>query len=127
MTANAVQSFFSDSQFAWVAGMIVLDLVLGVAAAFYTNTFSLSYIANFMRNDVLGKVFPWFVLSVGAKSGVVDVAFGIDLDTIADGVFVAVVAALVGSLVTSLGDSGVPVPGPLARRGAPVVTNDPMR
>ncbi len=126
MTVAAVQAFFSDSQFSWVAGMIVLDIVLGVAASVYTHTFALTYVSNFLRNDVLGKVFPWFVLSVGAKSGVVDVLpGGIDLSTIATGVFVGVMAALVGSLITSLSDFGVPVPSPLARRG--VTSADPMR
>lgn len=123
MTAANVQAFFSDSQFSWVAGMIVLDIILGIAAAVYTKTFALTYVANFARNDVLGKVVPWFVLAVGAKTHTVDVAFGIDLSTIADGVFVGVMAALVGSLITSLSDFGIPVPAPLARRGAqaPVV------
>lgn len=118
MTAANVQAFFSDSQFSWVAGMIVLDIILGLAAAVYTKTFALTYIANFARNDVLGKVVPWFVLAVGAKTHSVDVLFGIDLNTIADGVFVGVVAALAGSLITSLGDFGIPVPSPLQRRGA---------
>jgi energy-converting hydrogenase Eha subunit A len=96
--------------------LIIVDLVLGIAASFYTRTFSLTYIANFTRNDVLGKVFPWFVLSIGAKAHVVNVVGGIDLSTLADGVFVGVVAALVGSLITSLSDFGIPVPSPLQRR-----------
>lgn len=119
MTVAAVQAFFSDPQFSWVAGMIVLDLILGVAAAFYTKTFALTYVSNFLRNDVLGKVFPWFVLSVGAKSGVVDVLpGGVDLSTIATGVFVGVMAALIGSLITSLGDFGVTLPTMLQRRNS---------
>jgi hypothetical protein len=102
--------------------LIVLDIVLGVGASFYNKgqEFALHYLANFMRNDVLGKVFPWFILWAGAKaSHGTTVALGIDMGNIADGVWVGVLAALIGSLTTSLSDFGIALPAPLGRGGTP--------
>jgi hypothetical protein len=113
-------SFVKDSQFTAVAVLIALDIVLGVGASFYNKgqEFALHYLANFTRNDVLGKVFPWFVLWAGAKaSHGTTVILGIDMGNIADGVWVGVVAALVGSLTTSLSDFGITLPVQLGRGG----------
>ena len=119
--ATILGSFVKDSQFTAVVVLIVVDIVLGVGASFYNKgqTFALTYLANFMRNDVLGKVFPWFILYAGAKaSHGTTVLLGIDMGNIADGVWVGVLAALVGSLVSSLGDFGVAVPPQLGRGGS---------
>jgi hypothetical protein len=114
--ASLLSTFVHDSKFAAVAVLIALDIILGVGAAFYTRTFALQFLANFMRNDVLGKVFPWFVLySAALASHGATVVVGIDMGNIADGVWVGVVAALVGSLLSSLGDFGVNLPAALGR------------
>lgn len=113
-------SFVQDGKFTTVIVLIALDIVLGVGASFYDKgqSFALTYLANFMRNDVLGKVFPWFVLYAGAKaSHNTTVALGIDMGNIADGVWIGVTAALLGSLASSLGDFGIPVPPQLGRGG----------
>lgn len=122
--ASFLNTFVHDSKFAAVAVLIALDIILGVGAAFYTRTFALTFLANFMRNDVLGKVFPWFVLySAALASHGATVVLGIDMGNIADGVWVGVVAALVGSLVSSLTDFGISIPTALGRGGSvpPVV------
>lgn len=117
-----LHAFAENDQFRAVAVLIALDIVLGIvaAAADKTQEFSLTFVGNFLRNDVLGKVVPWFALYAAAKaSGSADVVAGVDLGTVADAAFVFTTAALVGSLVTSLGDLGVPLPEPLTRsRGA---------
>jgi hypothetical protein len=97
-------AFGSDTKVQAVLVLIVLDLLLGVAAAFRLGTFRLSYIADFMRNDVLGKVFPWFLLYAAGLAGPSTDVLGLSLSDIADGVFVAVAAALVGSLLGSVND-----------------------
>jgi type III secretory pathway component EscS len=115
-----ISSFIHDDQFKTVIALIVVDLVLGVAAAFYTGQFALTYLANFARNDLLGKVVPFFVLhSAAVVGGGVDIVIpGVDLSALSDSLFVVIVAALVGSLITSLGDFGIQVPDALSRRGS---------
>lgn len=112
-----IHSFVSDQQFHAVAGLIVLDFVLGVAAALKLGTFALSYVANFARNDVLGKVVPFFVLhSFALVAGATTIVLpGLDVNRLSDAAWVAVSAALVGSVVSSLTDFGLPVPGVLGR------------
>lgn len=105
-----------DKQLQLVAVLIAADVIFGVAAALKTNTFSLSYIATFARDDVLGKVVPWFALYSFSKVVAGNVVPGVDFGTLATATFALVTAALVGSLVTSLTDLGVPIPQALSRR-----------
>lgn len=116
-----VHAVATDSQTTTVAALIVLDLVLGVLAALKTRTFALSYVANFARNDVLGKAVPFFVVDgfsavAGNASVVVD---QVDLTNVAHGMFVAITAAMVGSVVSSLKDLGFDVLPPALGRGNP--------
>lgn len=116
-----LSAFFQDEKFTAVAILIIADIILGVGASFYNKgqTFALHYLANFARNDLLGKVFPWFILYAGAKaSHDATLTLGVDMGNIADGVWVGVLAALVGSLTTSLSDFGVSLPAQLGRGGA---------
>jgi hypothetical protein len=114
-----VHSFVTDKQFQTVAAVIVLDLVLGVAAAVKMGTFALSYVSNFARNDVLGKVFPFFVLhSFALVAGNTTIVIpGLDVSKISDATFALVTAAMVGSIISSLTDFGLPVPTALGRGG----------
>jgi hypothetical protein len=106
-----MHSFASDQQVKIVAVLIAADLVLGVLASIQNQqqAFSLSYVSNFLRNDVLGKVVPFFALYALGKVSSSSVA-GVDFGTIADAAWVGVSAALVGSLATSLGDLGISLP-----------------
>lgn len=112
-----LHTFANDKQLKAVAVLIVADLLFGVLASVIAKDqhFSLAYIANFMRNDVLSKVVPWFALFALGKTSSATV-LGIDFGTLADGAWVGVSAALLGSLATSLGDLGVPLPSPLQRK-----------
>lgn len=115
--SGLLSSFAHDEQLKAVVILIVADLVLGVLAAVYNKeqSFGLHFVANFMHNDVLGKVVPWFVLfAIGKNSS--QSLLGVDFGTLADGAWAAVTLALVGSLTTSLSDFGVPVPSALGRK-----------
>lgn len=108
-----LNSFTHDTQVKAVMVLIAADLVLGVIAAINTHTFRLTYISNFLRNDVLGKVAPWFAFYTLGKIFGSAVA-GVDFGTVADGAFVVVTAALVGSLASSLADLGLSLPAAVA-------------
>jgi biotin transporter BioY len=107
-----IHSFVTDQQFKTIVALIVVDLVIGVAAAFKLGTFRLTYLANFARNDLLGKVFPFFVFhSAAVVSGGTDIVIpGLDVSKISDGIFLFITAALAGSILKSLADFGLPIP-----------------
>lgn len=114
-----LHSFAGDTQVKAVVILIAADLVLGVLAAVKTNTFRLTYLSNFLRNDVIGKVLPWFALfAFGKTSGAA--VLGVDFGTIADAAFIGVAAALAGSLASSLADLGVALPAAIAGHAPPV-------
>lgn len=100
----------NDAQLQTILVLIAADFVFGVLAAFKLGTFQLSYVANFARNDVLGKAVPWmaldaFAIVAGHTSVLLD---QLDLTNAAHGAFGVVVAAMLGSLLGSLKDLGLP-------------------
>lgn len=110
---DALRAFAQDDQLHLALVLIALDLILGVGAAFKVGSFRLSYFADFAKTDLLGKVFPWFVLfAFGFASPAADIG-GLSIEDIADGAWIAVVAALVGSITSSLAVFGVPLPAAL--------------
>lgn len=111
---HAIVAFFSDAKFATVAALIVVDFVLGIAAAFRLGTFRLSYVSDFLRNDLLNKVVPWGVVYIADKlSHGATLVAGIDLGDAAMALWVVMVAALGGSILSSLAHLGVSdAPGP---------------
>ncbi len=115
--------FANDKQLWAVVILIVVDLILGVGAAFYKGTFALSKITGFLHDDVLGKVFPWFVLFAVAKFAPSVDIIGVDFNAIQTAAWALVLAALVASLTASLADFGVSfIPKALAtgeNEGAP--------
>lgn len=115
--SDILHQFATDTQTKTILLLIGADLILGVLAAFKAGTFKLTYVANFARNDLLGKVVPFFAVDALAMvAGSTDVVIpGLDLSIVADGMFVAVTAAMVGSLVSSLTDLGVALPASLGR------------
>lgn len=114
---EALIAFTNDELFKAVIVLVALDLVLGVAAAVKNpvQRFSFAKLANFATDDLLGKVFPWFVCYAAWKYAPNVDVLGIDLELVQKGVFAAVVVALVGSLVSSLSDLGINLPNVLSR------------
>jgi len=110
-------AFFEDARVQTLLVLIALDIGLGVIAALKVGNFRLSFIADFARNDLLGKVAPFALIYAGYKyAGSVDLVIpGVDLEVVMNGVWVIVLAALVGSLLGSLKDLGLSqLPEPLA-------------
>jgi len=115
--ASFFHAFFEDARVQTLLVLIALDIGLGVIAALKVGNFRLSFIADFARNDLLGKVAPFALIYAGyvyAKN--VDILIpGVDLEVVMNGVWAIVLAALVGSLLGSLKDLGLQqLPEPLA-------------
>lgn len=104
-----VHEVFADKQLAALALLVVADLILGILAAFKLGTFRLSYVSDFLRNDVLFKVVPYFFLKVAATvAGAYDIVVdNFDWGLIAGGAYIIIVLALVGSLLKSVADLGL--------------------
>jgi hypothetical protein len=110
-----LSSFAHDKQVGVVISLIVADLVLGVAAAFKMGTFRLTYLSNFARNDLLGKVFPWFVVfALDKASSSASIVGPIDWSQANTIAFGAVTLAMAGSILSSLADFGVSLPATIA-------------
>lgn len=100
-----IRAFGDDPTVRISAALVVLDLVLGVAAAVKLGSFRLSYIADFLRNDVLGKLVPLY--AVWAVTHLVgDINIG-GLELIEESTNAAVSLALAGSILNSLRDLGL--------------------
>lgn len=100
-----LRQFGDDPTVRITAALVVLDFVLGVAAAVKLGVFRLSYVADFLRNDVLGKLVP--VFAVWAVTHLVgDFTVG-GLELIEESASGLAIAALAGSALNSLRDLGL--------------------
>ncbi len=111
---DVINSFVHDKQLQAVLVLIVLDLVLGVIAAVKLGTFAFSKVSAFLKDDVLGKVLPWFAVFAAAKFAPSVDVLGVDLNQVQTVFWAAVVIALVASLTASANDLGVGLPKSLA-------------
>lgn len=111
---EVVNSFAHDKQLQAVLVLIVLDLALGIIASVKLGTFAFSKVAAFLKDDVLGKVAPWFLVFAAAKFAPSVDVLGIDLNQLQTVFWAAVVVALVASLTASANDLGVGLPKSLA-------------
>ena len=107
--ASFWHSFFADDRVETLLVLIALDLALGVIVSLKLGNFRLSFVVDFARNDLLGKVAPFAVIYAGylyARN--VDIVIpGVDMEVVMNGVWVITLAALVGSLLGSLKDLGL--------------------
>lgn len=110
--SDVINSFVHDGLFQAVLVLISLDVLLGILAALKRGDFKFSWLAGFGKDDLLGKVVPWFVIYTAAKYAPNVAVLGIDLDAFQKVVFGFVAAALGGSLISSLKDLGLPLPEP---------------
>ncbi len=101
-----VDAFVDDPTVRILAVLVLLDFLLGTFAAFYTKSFRLSYFADVFRNDVLGKVLPYYTLWAALHVSGIDWSVG-GLDVVEEGAGAIVIAALVGSVLNSLTDLGL--------------------
>jgi len=102
-------AFFADDRVETLLVLVALDLALGVVAAFKVGNFRLSFVADFARNDLLGKVVPFaFIYAAYLYARNVDLVIpGLDMEVVMNGVWAIVLAALVGSLLGSLKQLGL--------------------
>lgn len=99
---SLLRAFADDPTVRLVAALILVDFVVGIAAGLKAKTFRLGWVSDFLRNDVLGKVVPYF-----AVWGAVRVSGDIELagyGAIEEIVGLAVVAAISASILNSLRD-----------------------
>jgi phage-related holin len=124
-----LSQFATDKQLAVVLVLVVADFILGVLAAVKAGTFRLTYISNFARNDVLGKVVPWFaIFALSKASSDAGIVGPIDWNQANVVVFGLVTAAMAGSILSSIADLGFPITPALSGHAvgsAPVVVQPP--
>lgn len=101
-------AFFEDTRVQVILLLVALDLLLGVGASLYKKDFRLSYVVDFARNDLLGKLLPFAVIYAGYKYAQnADIVIpGLDMEVVMNAMWVIVLAALVGSLLHSLKEFG---------------------
>lgn len=104
-----LHTFLTDKKVEAAFLVVLLDLVLGITAAVSTGTFKLSYVADFLKNDVAFKLVPYFGLYAAAIiAGGTDIVIpGLDLGVLAGGAYVLVMGAWVASILSSLTELGI--------------------
>lgn len=73
-----IAAFFTDPRTIIVFGLILLDVVTGIAAAIKTKTFSADRMADFLATNVMPFVvgyLAFYLLAAGAAAGAVEKAF----------------------------------------------------
>lgn len=112
--AQLIHAFASDDKVRAIALLVVLDFVLGVLAALHRRDFRLGRVADFLRDDVLFKVVPYFALWVAVHvAGDLEIP-GTQLGVVEEGAFLLVAGAMVASLVGSLRELGLLKSAPAA-------------
>jgi hypothetical protein len=108
MLQSWLSQFAHDTKVQAIILLLIADFVLGVAAALKKGTFRFSYVADLLKNDVLGKVLPYFafyVLALVAGNFKIVIP-GLDFGLIAGAAYALVVAALGGSVLSSISELG---------------------
>ena len=103
-----LREFFNDDKVAIALLVVALDFLLGVIVAFKVGVFRLSYISDFLRNDVMFKLLPYFIFYAGAiVAGQAELVIpGLDMGVVAGAAYVALMAAFVGSILNSARELG---------------------
>lgn len=118
-----LRDFADDPTVRIVAALILLDFVIGIAAAVNARSFRLGWLSDFLRADVLGKVVPYFAVWAAVRvSGDFELAgFGL----IEEGVGATVMLALGASVLNSLRDLGLASAAPDVIAGSDVPPPQP--
>lgn len=115
-----LNAFAHDDKVLYALLLIGADFILGAGAAAYRGTFAFSYVADTLRTDVLGKLFPWFIVYAADRASHGAGLIGpVDFGDAAGAAYALLVVAVGASIVKSLGDFGVNLPAPLARGEKP--------
>lgn len=127
-----LEQFWNDGKVDWLVLLVVVDFILGVISALRRGTFRLSYVADFLRKDVIFKLGGYLVLYAGAVYAGEAEVLGIpefDPGLLAGAAYAVVVAAFVGSILNSLRELGLvpgvdPPPPPAERSVKDMLTAD---
>lgn len=104
-TQRIVEAFADDPTVITIGVLWLLDFLFGISAAVKLKSFRLSYFADTFRNDLLGKVLPYYALWAALHLTSVDFSvFG--LDVIEESAGAVIIAALLGSVLNSVRDLG---------------------
>lgn len=100
---QSIVSLFATSQIQWIFTLIIVDVFLGVIAAFMKKDFRLGKVAGFMKRGVLKYILGFVILEIvtlalPSLSWMVSIAY------------ILVILALVASMLDNLGKMGLPVP-----------------
>ncbi len=109
MVGAWLSTFAHDDKVHGLLVLIFIDFVLGIIAAVKMGNFRFSYVSDFLRNDLLFKVVPYFALYAcalvrGEDSIIFD---GLTWGVVAGAAYVTVLAAMAGSLLASIADLGL--------------------
>jgi len=114
MSLEAVREFIawiaSLTEVKIIAASILLNTALAVAASIRNDEFRLPELASFLYKHLL----PYIVVYVSARIAGDELGLG----AIAPAVWLIIEASLIGRIVASLNELGVPIPDELARRVA---------
>lgn len=103
--SSLLGEFTADQGVQLAAALVALDVVLGVAAALKARTFRFVVLADFLRNDVLGKLLPYFAVWAAVRVGGDWQVAGLGaIETVTNA---AVIAALAASVLNSLSELGL--------------------
>lgn len=98
-----IGTVLATSQTQTIVYLIMVDLVLGVVAAFLKKEFVLGKLGGFMKRGVLKYVLGFAVLSL-AGTALPSLAWTVTIG------YVLIILALVGSILDNLGKLGLPIP-----------------
>jgi hypothetical protein len=109
-----LHTFARDTKVHIALILVLADFVLGVIAAFKVGNFRISYVADFLRNDILFKLVPYFVLyALAIVAGNTSVFIpGLDFGVLAGAAYAVLVAAWIGSIVSSIRTLGLAASAP---------------
>lgn len=101
-----IRLFAEDARVKILLILIASDFFFGIFAAIKRGEFRLSYVASFLRDDILGKVCPYFVLwAILFFAGDVEIP-GLDIGGIESLAFAITAGAMAGSVMSSFKDLG---------------------
>ncbi len=108
MTDVEFINFFANSSVQIIVVLIVIDVILGIVAAFLKKEFAIGKVAAFTKRGFINYVFGFVVIEIVGEAlpslaMIVPVAFWL------------IVIALVGSILANLEKTGVKLPKILTR------------
>lgn len=101
-----IDAFIDDPTVRLIGVAWALDFLLGLYAGIKMKRFRLSYIADTFRNDLIGKVLPYYTLWAALHITGIDWSVS-GFDVVEETTGAVVVGALAGSVFNSLRDLGL--------------------